>query len=273
VNLFQAVVYGIVQGLSEFLPISSSGHLRIVPALFGWDDPGAAFSAVIQLGTMLAVVVYFWRELMHVSFAWLRGLVDSSVRPSLEYRLGWYLILATIPVGVFGFLFRNQIEVGARNLWLIASTLIIMALFLLLAERVGTRTRAEEDLNRNDAIVVGTAQALALIPGVSRSGSTITAGMFRGLTRETAARFSFLLSVPAVVGSGLFEARKIGDAGGPGMGVTVVATIFSFGVGLATIAWLLRYISSHSMMIFVVYRIVLGVLLMSLLASGVISAT
>jgi undecaprenyl-diphosphatase len=265
VNLFQAVVYGIVQGLSEFLPISSSGHLRIVPALFGWEDPGAAFSAVIQLGTMLAVVAYFWRELTHVSFAWLRGLFDASVRPTLEYRLGWYLILATIPVGVFGFLFRNQIEVGARNLWLIASTLIIMALFLLLAERVGTRTRMEEDLNRNDAIVVGAAQALALIPGVSRSGSTITAGMFRGLTREAAARFSFLLSVPAVVGSGLFEARKIG--------VTVVATIFSFVVGLATIAWLLRYISSHSMMIFIIYRIVLGALLMFLLAFGVISAT
>ena len=272
-NVFQAVVYGIVQGLSEFLPISSSGHLRIVPALFGWEDPGAAFSAVIQIGTMLAIVVYFWRELTHVAFAWLRGLFDASVRSTLEYRLGWYLVVATIPVVVFGFAFRHQIEGGARNLWLIASTLIIMALFLLLAEKVGTRTRTEEDLGRKDAIVVGAAQALALIPGVSRSGSTITAGMFLGLTREAAARFSFLLSVPAVVGSGLFEARKIGDEGGPGMGVTVLATIFSFAVGLATIAWLIRYISSHSTMVFIVYRIALGILLMVLLSFGVISAT
>jgi undecaprenyl-diphosphatase len=273
VNLFQAVVYGIVQGLSEFLPISSSGHLRIVPALFGWEDPGAAFSAVIQIGTMLAIVVYFWRELTHVAFAWVRGLFDHSVRGSLEYRLGWYLLLATIPVGVFGFLFRNQIETGARNLWLIASTLIVMALVLLLAERTGTRTRKEEDINRNDAIVVGTAQALALIPGVSRSGATITAGLFRGLNRETAARFSFLMSVPAVVASGLFEARHIGDEGGPGMGVTVLATIFSFIVGLATIAWLIKYISKHSTMVFIVYRIALGLLLFLLLSIGAISAT
>jgi undecaprenyl-diphosphatase len=273
VNPFQAVVYGIVQGLSEFLPISSTAHLRVVPAIFGWDDPGAAFSAVIQLGTMLAVVVYFWRELTHVAFAWVRGIVDASVRQTLEYRLGWYLILATIPVGILGFLFRDQIETGARNLWLIASTLIIMALFLLLAERVGTRTRKEEDLNRSDAIVVGAAQSLALIPGVSRSGATITAGLFRGLNREAAARFSFLLSVPAVVGSGLFEARKIGDDGGPGMGVTILATIFSFAVGLASIAWLLRYISEHSTLVFVIYRIALGVLLIILLSVGVISAT
>lgn len=266
-------MYGIVQGLTEFLPISSTGHLRIVPALFGWEDPGAAFSAVIQIGTMLAIVVYFWRELTQVAFAWARGLVDPSVRSSLECRLGWYLVMATIPVGAIGFLLRDQIENGARNLWLIASTLIIMALFLLVAEKVGTRARTEEDLTATDAVVVGTAQALALIPGVSRSGSTITAGLFLGLTREAAARFSFLLSVPAVVGSGLFEARKIGDAGGPGMGVTVLATIFSFGVGLATIAWFLRYITTHSTMVFIVYRIALGVLLIFLLSFGVISAT
>jgi undecaprenyl-diphosphatase len=273
VNPFQAVVYGIVQGLSEFLPISSSAHLRIVPALFGWEDPGSAFSAVIQLGTMLAIVCYFWRELTHVAFAWVRGIVDKSVRGSLEYRLGWYLIFATIPVGILGFLFKDQIETGARNLWLIASTLIIMALVLLASEKVGVKTRQEEDLNRTDAVVVGLAQSLALIPGVSRSGATITAGLFRGLTREAAARFSFLLSVPAVVGSGLFEARKVGEAGGPGMGVTIVATIFSFAVGLATIAWLIRYITVHSTIVFVIYRIALGVLLIILLSTGVISAT
>jgi undecaprenyl-diphosphatase len=269
----QAVVYGLVQGLTEFLPISSTAHLRIVPALFTWDDPGAAFTAVIQLGTMAAVVLYFWRELAHVAVAWLRGLFDKDGRSSLEYKMGWYLILATIPVGVFGLLFSHQIETGARNLWLISAALIVMALVLYVAERRGSRTRTEEDITTRDAVVVGAAQALALIPGVSRSGATITAGLFQGLDRVTAARFSFLLSVPAVVASGLFEARKIGEAGAPGMGVTVVATLISFGVGLASIAWLLRFISRHSTFVFVWYRIALGVLQIGLLAGSSISAT
>ncbi|MEP6853342.1 MAG: undecaprenyl-diphosphate phosphatase [bacterium] len=271
-NIGQAIVYGIVQGLTEFLPISSSAHLRIVPALFGWDDPGAAFTAVIQLGTMLAVVLYFWRELIHITAGFVRGVFDRSSR-GLEFRLGLYLILATIPVGLLGFAFRHQIETGARNLWLIASTLIVLALVLLAAERVSTRDRGEEDLDRTDAVVVGLAQSLALVPGVSRSGATITAGLLRGLDRPTAARFSFLLSIPAVVLSGLFEARHIGESGGPGIGITVVATIISFGVGLASIVWLLRYIAHHSTVVFVIYRVALGLLLFALLATNVISAT
>jgi undecaprenyl-diphosphatase len=269
----QAVVYGVVQGLTEFLPISSTAHLRIVPAFLKWDDPGTAFTAVIQLGTMAAVVLYFWRELLQVTVAWMRGLVDKSGRGSLEYRMGWYLILATIPVGVFGLVFRHQIETGARNLWLIATALIVMAIILWFAERRGLRNRDEEDITTQDAVVVGAAQALALVPGVSRSGATITAGLFQGLDRVSAARFSFLLSVPAVVASGLFEARKIGGAGAPGMGVTVVATLISFAVGLASIAWLIRYVSKHSTFIFIGYRIVLGVVLLGLLAGGAISAT
>jgi len=269
----QAVVYGVVQGLTEFLPISSTAHLRIVPALAGWDDPGTAFTAVIQLGTVLAVVLYFWRELLHVSVAWLRGLVDKSVRGTLEYRMGWYLIVATIPVAVFGLIFSDQIETGARNLWLIAIAMITLALVLAVAERIGSRKREEEEIKTRDAIAVGAAQALSLIPGVSRSGATITAGLFRGLDRVAAARFSFLLSIPAVVASGLFEARKIGGPGAPGMGVTVVATVISFAVGLASIAWLISYISRHSTMIFIVYRIAVGLLLIGLLSGGVISAT
>ncbi len=276
INSVQAVLYGLVQGLTEFLPVSSTGHLRLVQA---WLNPNVdqsgftAFTAVIQLGTMAAVVLYFWRELVHVAVAWLRGLVDKQVRSSLEYRMGWYLILATLPVGIFGLIFSHQIETGARNLWVLATALIVMALVLLVAERTGKRDRTEEDLNTRDAIVVGSAQALALIPGVSRSGSTITAGLFRGLERVTAARFSFLLSVPAVVASGLFEARKIGDSAAPGMGVTVLATLISFVVGLASIAWLLRYVARHSTFIFIGYRIVLGVILLALLAAGTISAT
>ena len=272
-SLFQAVVYGIVQGLTEFLPISSTAHLRIVPALFGWDDPGAPFTAVIQLGTTLAVILYFWRELVQVVIAWLRGLVDKSVRGALEYRMGWYLIVATIPVSIFGVAFSNQIETGARNLWVISVTMIALALVLAWAERVGARNRDEEDLDGRDAIAVGTAQALALIPGASRSGTTITAGLFRGLNRPTAARFSFLLSIPAVLLSGLYEARKIGDNGGAGAGLTAVAAVLAFVVGLASIAWLMRWITRHSTYIFIVYRIALGTLLIALLAGGVIDAT
>ena len=281
-TLLQALVLGLVQGLTEFLPISSTAHLRIVPALFGWhfyggttDDPGAAFTAIVQLGTTAAIVVYFWRELLHVTVAWFRGLYDRSVRGSLEYRLGWYLILATIPVAVFGLVFSDQIETGARNLWLIAGALIVLAGFLWWAEKVGSRTRDEEEIGTTDAVVVGTAQALSLIPGSSRSGTTITAGLFRGLTREAAARFSFLLSVPAVVASGLYEAARIGSKHehGPGAGLTGVALVVAFVVGLASIAWLMRWLASHSTFVFIYYRIALGVLLIVLLSTGVLNAT
>jgi undecaprenyl-diphosphatase len=279
-TLLQAVILGIVQGLTEFLPISSTAHIRIVPALFGWhfyngstNDPGAPFTAVVQLGTTLAIVLYFWRELLHVTVAWFRGLYDRSVRGTLEYKLGWYLILATIPVGVFGLIFSDQIETGARNLWLIATTLIALAGLLYAAEKVGRRDREEEQINTTDAVVVGTAQALALIPGASRSGTTITAGLFRGLDREAAARFSFLLSIPAVVLSGAYEAFTTGDENSPGAGLIGVAVVFAFIVGLASIHWLMRWLTKHSTFVFIYYRLALGVLLIVLLSTGVIDAT
>jgi undecaprenyl-diphosphatase len=279
-TLLQAIVLGIVQGLTEFLPISSTAHLRIVPALCGWhfyggttNDPGAPFTAIVQLGTTIAIVLYFWRELLHVSVAWLRGLVDRSVRGTLEYRLGWYLILATIPVAVLGLVFSDQITTGARNLWVIASALIALAVFLFAAEKVGGRDRDEEELSTTDAVVVGTAQALSLVPGASRSGTTITAGLFRGLTREAAARFSFLLSIPAVVLSGGYEAINPGKGGSPGAGLTGLALVCAFVVGLASIHWLMRWLANHSTMIFIYYRIGLGVLLIALLSTGVLEAT
>lgn len=281
-TLLQAVILGIVQGLTEFLPISSTAHLRIVPAIFGWhfydgttNDPGAPFTAIVQLGTTLAIVIYFWRELLHVSVAWVRGLYDRSVRDSLEYKLGWYLVLATIPIGIFGLIFSHQIETGARNLWLIASTLIGLALVLWAAEIRGTRDRDEEQLDTRDALTVGGAQVLSLIPGASRSGVTITAGLFRGLTREAAARFSFLLSIPAVVLSGVYEAARLGSKHetGPGVGLTGVAVLFAFVVGLASIHWLMRWLANHSTFIFVYYRIALGVLIIVLLSTGVLDAT
>jgi undecaprenyl-diphosphatase len=279
-SFLQAIILGIVQGLTEFLPISSTAHIRIVPALLGWhfyggttNDPGAPFTAVVQLGTTVAVVLYFWRELLHVTVAWFRGLYDRSVRGTLEYKLGWYLILATIPVGAFGLIFSDQIETGARNLWLIASTLIALACLLYAAERAGRRDREEEQINTTDALAVGAAQALALIPGASRSGTTITAGLFRGLTREAAARFSFLLSIPAVVLSGAYEAINPGKGHSPGVGLTGVAVVFAFIVGLASIHWLLRWLTNHSTYVFIYYRLALGVLVLVLLSTGVLDAT
>ena len=269
--ILRAIVLGIVQGLTEFLPISSTAHLRIVPAFLGWDDPGAAFTAVTQLGTMVAVLAFFRRDLGRIATTWLASVRDPSRRTELDARLGWYIVVGTLPIAFFGFVFRDQIESGARDLRLIGSTLIVLGLLLLAAERVGDRVRKMEDLTLGHGIGYGLAQAAALVPGVSRSGATITAGLFLGYTREDAARFSFLLSVPAVVLSGMFELRHIGD-GGPGVVPTLVATFFAFVAGYASIAWLLRYLTSHSTKIFVVYRVGLGLLVLGLVAGGALDA-
>ena len=270
-DAFQAIVLGIVQGLTEFLPVSSTGHLRIVPAFLGWEDPGAAFTAVTQLGTLAAVLLYFREDLWRIVTTWLRSLREPELRSSLDARMGWYIGLGTIPIAIFGFLFKDQIEEGARSLYLIGTTLIVLGLLLLLAEKVATHERPLERINRRDAIVIGFAQACALVPGVSRSGATLTAGMFLGFDRASAARYSFLLSVPAVVLSGLFELRKIGDEGGAGFVPTAIATLLAFIVGYATIAFLLRWLTSHSTAIFVAYRVLLGALVIGLTATGAIS--
>ena len=269
-STFEAVVLGIVQGLTEFLPVSSTAHLRIVPAFVGWDDPGAAFTAVTQLGTMAAVLLYFRQDLYRIARAWLSSLRHPELRGRLEARLGWYILLGTIPISVLGLAFHNQIESGARSLYLIGTTLILLGLVLLVAERAASHERGLEEVNRNDAIAIGLAQALALVPGVSRSGATLTAGLFRGLDRPTAARYSFLLSVPAVVLSGLFEARKIVDGTGAGVTGTLTATVFAFIFGYASIAFLLRFLAHHTTVPFVVYRVMLGTVVLSLASAGVI---
>jgi undecaprenyl-diphosphatase len=271
VDAIQAIVLGIVQGLTEFLPVSSTAHLRIVPAFLGWDDPGAAFTAVIQLGTMAAVLIYFRRDLWRILTTWFRSLYTPELRSTLDARMGWYIGLGTIPIGIFGLIFSDQIESGGRDLYLIGTTLIVLGLVLLLAERVARRDRDLTDFTARDAAVTGLAQACALVPGVSRSGSTISAGLFLGFDRESAARYSFLLSVPAVVLSGLFELRKIGDPGGAGPVPTIIATVIAFIVGYASIAWLLRYLVSHSTVVFVIYRVALGALVILLTATGAIS--
>jgi undecaprenyl-diphosphatase len=274
VDLLQAIVLGIVQGLTEFLPISSSGHLRIVPAFLGWGDPGAAFTAVIQLGTMAAVVLYFREDLLRIARAWLASLRDPSRRSELDARVGWYLILGTIPIAVLGLGLKHQIENGARDLYVIGTTLIVLGLVLLLAEKVSRRERDLSTLARRDAIVVGFAQALALVPGVSRSGATITAGLFLGFDRVAAARFSFLLSIPAVVLSGLFELKGVVDGsaeGAVGVGPTAVATLLAFVTGYASIAFLLRYLTTHTTGVFVAYRVVLGATVLVLAGTHAIS--
>ncbi len=270
-SAFEAIVLGIVQGLTEFLPISSTAHLRIVPAFAGWEDPGAAFTAVVQLGTMAAVLLYFREDLWRIARASLAALRDREARKSLDARLGLYIVLGTIPIGLFGLIFKDQIETGARDLTLIGCTLIALGLVLLAAERVSTHRRHLEDFSGRDGLIIGLAQAAALVPGVSRSGATITAGLFLGLERTAAARYSFLLSVPAVVLSGLFELRKVGDGQHAAAVPTAIATLIAFVVGYASIAFLLRYLTHHSTAIFVGYRVLLGALVLALVAAGTIN--
>ena len=270
-DALQAIVLGIVQGLTEFLPISSTAHLRIVPAFAGWEDPGAAFTAVTQLGTMAAVLLYFRADLWRIGRAWLASLRRPELRSGLDARMGWYIILGTIPIGVFGLVFADQIESGARDLYVIGTTLIVLGLVLLAAEQVARRDRSIEDITRRDGILIGLAQACALVPGVSRSGATLTAGLLLGFDRASAARYSFLLSVPAVVISGLFELRKIGDEGGAGAAPTILATLAAFLVGYASIAFLLRWLTRHSTAVFVAYRVALGALVLALAGTGVIA--
>jgi undecaprenyl-diphosphatase len=269
-STLEALVLGLVQGLTEFLPISSSGHLRIVPALLGWEDPGAGFTAVIQLGTMAAVLIYFREELWRIARAWLGELRLPYRQRSHEANLGWFIVLGTIPISIFGFIFKDQIESGARSLYLIGSALILFSFVMLLAEHLSTRMRALGEMNSRDGLYIGIAQSLALIPGVSRSGATISAGLLRNFDRVAAARYSFLLSVPAVVLSGLFELRNVGEVGEPPIVATIVATLVAFVTGYAAIAWLLRFLGSHSLRVFVAYRIPLGILVLVLAATGAI---
>src|SRR3954469_5116395 len=273
-STFEAIVLGIVQGLTEFLPISSTGHLRIVPAFAGWEDPGAAFTAVVQLGTTAAVLLYFRRDLWRIALAWLDSVRTRGRRRDLDARLGWYIFIGTIPIGIFGFIFKDQIETGARDLYVIGTALIVFGFVMLAADRLTVQTRDVDQLDARDGVFIGVAQALALVPGVSRSGATISAGLFRGLTREAAARYSFLLSTPAIVLAALFELKGIVDGSehtGASTADILVATLFAFVVGYWSISFLLRFITRHGLVWFVVYRVLLGALVLALTATHAIS--
>lgn len=269
---FEALVLGVVQGLTEFLPISSSAHLLIISQLLGWQDPGAAFTAVSQIGTEMAVIIFFRREIAAILRAWGRSIVNADARHEPDARMGWLVIIGTIPIGVLGFMFADQIETVARNLWLTAIMLIVFGVLLGAADRFGSRHLTERDLTLRDGVLFGLAQSLALIPGVSRSGATITAGLSMGYTRAAAARYAFLLAIPAVLASGLYEATKIGGEANVPWGPTILATVIAFAVGYAVIAWLMRWLTTRSYLPFVLYRVGLGALVLVLLSIGVLSA-
>ena len=269
----QAIILGVIQGLTEFLPISSSAHLLIFSQIFGWTDPGAAFTAVTQIGTETAVIIYFWRDIRRILGAWFGQWRTGHSWRDPDALIGWFVILGTIPIGVLGLLFQDQIETVARNLYLVAFTLILFGIVLGIADRTARSVKHIEELNVRDGIVYGLFQSLALIPGVSRSGATISGGLFMGYTREAATRYAFLLAIPAVLASGFFQALDIGSDPAVAWGPTILATVIAFGVGYAVIAWLIRYVSTNSYMPFVIYRICLGVLVLILLGTGVLANT
>ena len=272
IGWLEAIILGLVQGITEFLPISSSAHIFIVSQLFGWQDPGAAFTAVSQIGTELAVIIFFRRDIARIISAWARSLFTPALRSSIDARMGWYIIVGTIPIAVLGLIFSHQIETAARNLWLVSGTLIGFGIILGIADALGRHRLALTNLNAKDGIIFGLGQALALIPGVSRSGATISTGLALGYTREASARYAFLLAIPAVVASGLYEATKIGSDPTVEWAPTILATVIAFFTGFAVIAWLLRWVTTRSYLPFVIYRIALGVLLIALLLTGVLVA-
>lgn len=265
-EIIKAIVYGVVQGITEFLPISSTAHLRIVPAFFGWEDPGAAYSAVIQIGTMLAVVIYFLKDLVRIYGRVVSNLFEKKFTTDLDSKLGWYIIIGTIPIIIFGLLLEDLIENEFRSIYLISFALIFFAIILAIAEKFSKKNLNLEKLTLTKALIVGVAQAFALIPGASRSGVTITGGLFAGFNRETAARFSFMLSVPAVLLSGVYEFYKIFPELTQQSALSLImATVLSFISGILAIEFLLRYLRTHSTYVFIWYRIILGILLLILI--------
>lgn len=283
-SFLDAIILGIVQALTEFLPVSSSAHVRVVGELLNpGQDPGAAFTAIIQLGTETAVLIYFWKDITRIIAKWCKALVGKHDRHDPDVRMGWLVIIGSIPIGVLGLLFESQIDHSLRNLYITAATLIGFGILLGIADRIGVQRKELDQLSVKDGIIYGLAQALALIPGVSRSGGTITAGLLMGYTRQAAARYAFLLAVPAVFASGLYKAAKAvpplftsegaaaaAAAGEPSLAAILIATLVAFVLGYAVIVWFMRLISTRSYSLFVIYRIAAGCVLLVLLLSGLI---
>ena len=272
-GIFEAILLGIIQGLTEFLPISSSAHLRITSELLGIGDVGAAFTAITQLGTEAAVVVFFWRDIVRIIGRWFRSLTGRVPRRDPDALMGWWIILGSLPIVLLGLLFEDLIDTTLRSLWFVAFALIGFGLLLGVADRYAPQQRDLTQLGWKHGLIFGFAQALALIPGVSRSGGTITAGLFMGYTRAAAARYSFLLAIPAVFGSGGYKlVKSFGDGGDVAAIPTLAATVVAFLVAIVVIGLFMRYISRGSFLPFVIYRVVLGIVIIILLSTGVISA-
>lgn len=273
-GIFEAIILGIVQGLTEFLPVSSSAHLRVTSELLGIGDAGAAFTAITQIGTEAAVIVFFWRDIVRIIGKWFKSLPGKTVpRNDPDAKMGWWIILGTIPIVVLGLLFQDSIETTLRSLWFTAISLIVFGLLLGVADRVGQKVRPIEKLTWKHGLIYGFAQAAALIPGVSRSGGTITAGLFMGYKREAAARYSFLLAIPAVLGSGFYQVFKVIKAPETQTpwSMTIIATVVAFAIALVVIGFFMRYISKRSFMPFVIYRVLIGVVIIVLLVTGVLT--
>ncbi|WP_369245057.1 undecaprenyl-diphosphate phosphatase [Streptomyces sp. R41] len=280
---FESLILGLVQGLTEFLPVSSSAHLRLTAAFASWDDPGAAFTAITQLGTEAAVLIYFRKDVGRILAAWFRSLTNKAMRRDHDAQMGWLVIVGSIPIGVLGVTLKDQIEGPFRDLRVTATMLIVMGVVIGIADRLAARDetggkhraakqrKTLEDLNAKDGLLYGLCQAMALVPGVSRSGATISGGLFMGYTREAAARYSFLLAMPAVLASGTFELKDAAEEGHISWGPTIFATVIAFAVGYAVIAWFMKFISHKSFMPFVWYRIALGIVIIALVATGGLS--
>lgn len=283
-NWFEAIVLGVVQGLTEFLPISSSAHQLLVGRVFfGNDGGGSAFTAINQLGTEAAVLVYFWKDIVHILKQWFGSLTGKVDKNDPDARMGWLVIIGTLPIAILGVLFKDAIEGTLRNLWITATMLLVFALVIMVADiqsdkriEEGKPEKDLEHLSWSDGLKFGLFQALALIPGVSRSGGTISGGLFMGYSRPAATRYAFLLAIPAVLASGLMQAAQVASAGkdaeSGSWGMIGIATILAFAVGYAVIAWLMKYIATHNFRPFVIYRIALALVIYALLATGTVDA-
>jgi undecaprenyl-diphosphatase len=275
ISILDSVVLGVVEGLTEFLPVSSTGHLTITEKILDLpiDDKGVtAYTVIIQTGAIAAVLVYFYKDIVRIASAWTRGLFHADVRGSFDYRFGWFVIWGSLPIGVVGFLGRGVVSGSLRSLWVVAVALIVWSAVMVFAEAKATQARHEQQTTLTDVLVIGLLQCIALVPGVSRSGATISAGLLRGLDRVAATRLSFFLSIPALVGAGLYELSDAVRASVP-VGSLVVGTAVSFAVAYASIAWLLRFVAGHKITLFVPYRIALGTILLVLLATGTVTPT
>lgn len=274
-NYFDAIILGIVEGLTEFLPVSSTGHLTITEKLLGLkvDDPAiTAYTAVIQMGAILAVILYFRQDIWRIAAAWTKGIFRPEYRGTFDHRFGWYVIAGSIPIGIVGFLGKDVISGPLRSLWWVGGALVLWSAVMLFAEKRGTQERSERQMTMADSLVIGLTQCLALVPGVSRSGATIAAGLLRGLDRVTATRMSFFLSIPALTAAGLYELKHV-IGSHIGIGPTLVGTGVSFVVAYVAVAWLLKFVAQHSIGWFVPYRVLLGLGILGLLTAGAITAT